>query len=142
MKGVVLVKQVLETSTNYARFFTLSGITEYVANCPTYNGELLAEYYRIPYQSFNVTKNIRKLKILVEKKEPLRLIARWAFGKSIKVVLKPNVIKIESDQQETTLVDIEPYKELCLFAEWYIQNKNILPKIPEEKRIALELLTI
>lgn len=133
MKGVVLVKQVLETSTNYARFFTLSGIAEYVSNCPTYNGELLAEYYRVPYQSFNVTKNIRKLKLILAKKDPLHLISRWAFGKYIKVSIRPKIIIEETYVKTSTLHE---------FVEWYIQNKNVLPKIPEEKRVALELLTI
>lgn len=123
IEGIVLVKQVLETATTYARFFTLNGIQEYIANCQTFNGELLAEYYRVPYQSFTVTKNMRKLKSIMLKNNSAALLIRWAFGKPMKTTLKEKIGLEE-------------------FVTWYIKNRTIIPKITEDKLIALELLTI
>lgn len=118
--GIVRVQQVLETTTNHARFFTLGGIQEYIAECPTTNGELLAEYFRVPYQSFLVTKNKRRLQQIAScEKHRGNLFVKWAFGRNIKHELP----------KDTTLDQ---------FVIWL--SDNGLSLVEEVKRTALELI--
>lgn len=123
-RNIVLVKQVLETATNYARFFTLDGVKDYIRCCQMNNAELLAEYYRVPYQKYEITKHTRRLETFRCKEGiKARLLIRWAFGKLLRTLF-PEFITLEE------------------FVIWFIRNRAVLPKIEPIKLETLELLTI